>query len=69
MVWACLAVSRKAAPERPVIVMTAYGAIDTAVEDLLALALDRASAAGEWAVVAQLARELEARRGAAGSSK
>jgi hypothetical protein len=39
------------------------------VEDLLALALERASAAGEWAVVAQLARELEARRGAAGSSK
>ena len=39
------------------------------VEELLAVALERASAAGEWAVVAQLARELEARRGAAGSSK
>jgi hypothetical protein len=39
------------------------------VEDLLALALERASAAGEWAVVAQLARELQARRGAAGFSK
>jgi hypothetical protein len=39
------------------------------VEKLLALALERASAAGEWAVVAQLARELEARRGAASSSK
>jgi hypothetical protein len=39
------------------------------VEELLAVALERASAAGEWAVVALLARELEARRGAAGSSK
>jgi hypothetical protein len=37
------------------------------VEDALAVALARASAAYEWAVVAQLARELEARRlGAAG---
>ena len=35
-----------------------------AVEAALAEALCRASAAGEWAVVAQLARELEARRGA-----
>ena len=32
------------------------------VEDALAVALERASAAHEWAVVAQLARELEARR-------
>jgi hypothetical protein len=32
------------------------------VEDALAVALARASAAQEWAVVAQLARELEARR-------
>lgn len=32
------------------------------VEVALAEALARASAAGEWAVVAQLARELEARR-------
>lgn len=32
------------------------------VEDALARALDRASAAGEWTVVAALARELEARR-------
>ena len=32
------------------------------VEDALAVALVRASAAQEWAVVAQLARELEARR-------
>jgi hypothetical protein len=32
------------------------------VEDALAVALARASAACEWAVVAQLARELEARR-------
>jgi hypothetical protein len=32
------------------------------VEDALAVALARASAAHEWAVVAQLARELEARR-------
>jgi hypothetical protein len=31
------------------------------VEVALARALDRASAAGEWGVVAQLARELEAR--------
>jgi hypothetical protein len=37
------------------------------VEDALAVALARASAAHEWGVVAQLARELEARRlGAAG---
>jgi hypothetical protein len=35
------------------------------VEDALALALARASVAGEWSVVAQLARELEARRLAA----
>jgi hypothetical protein len=32
------------------------------VEDALAVALARASAAHEWAVVATLARELEARR-------
>lgn len=32
------------------------------VEAALAKALERASAAGEWAVVATLARELEARR-------
>lgn len=32
------------------------------VDDALAVALVRASAAQEWAVVAQLARELEARR-------
>jgi hypothetical protein len=32
------------------------------VEEALAFALARASAAGQWAVVAQLARELEARR-------
>ena len=35
------------------------------VEDALAVALARASAAHEWGVVAQLARELEARRLAA----
>jgi hypothetical protein len=35
------------------------------VEDSLALALARASAAGEWGIVAQLARELEGRRFAA----
>ena len=35
------------------------------VEDALAVALARASAAQEWGVVAQLARELEARRLAA----
>ncbi|MBL9025985.1 MAG: hypothetical protein JNL21_27575 [Myxococcales bacterium] len=32
------------------------------MESALALALDRASAASRWDVVAQLARELEARR-------
>lgn len=32
------------------------------VEVALATALERASVAGEWAVVGQLARELEARR-------
>jgi hypothetical protein len=37
------------------------------VEEALAFALARASAAGQWAVVAQLARELEARRLAAAS--
>jgi DNA-binding NtrC family response regulator len=31
---ALLEASRKAAPDRPVIVMTAYGAIDTAVESI-----------------------------------
>jgi hypothetical protein len=35
------------------------------VENALAVALARASAAQQWAVVAQLARELEARRLAA----
>jgi hypothetical protein len=35
-----------------------------AVEVALAAALERASVAGEWAVVATLARELEARRAA-----
>jgi hypothetical protein len=35
------------------------------VEDALALALARASAAAEWGIVAQLARALEARRLAA----
>jgi hypothetical protein len=39
------------------------------VEAALASALDRASAAGEWSIVATLAREFEARRGArAGAS-
>jgi hypothetical protein len=35
------------------------------VEDALALALARASAGGRWDIVAQLAKELEARRLAA----
>jgi hypothetical protein len=35
---------------------------ETSVEGLLARALEHASAAGEWGVVAQLARELEPRR-------
>jgi hypothetical protein len=35
------------------------------VEDLLAVAIARACAAGRWDIVAQLARELEARRLAA----
>lgn len=34
----------------------------TSVEDALADAISKASAAGRWDVVAQLARELEARR-------
>lgn len=34
------------------------------LEDALADALSRAAAAGEWTVVAALARELEARRAA-----
>jgi hypothetical protein len=33
------------------------------VEAALAVALERASAAGEWATVVELARELAARRG------
>jgi hypothetical protein len=37
----------------------------SSVEDALARALDGAAAAGRWDVVAQLARELEARRLAA----
>lgn len=32
------------------------------LDDVLAVAIERASAAGRWDVVAQLARELEARR-------
>lgn len=39
-----------------------------AVEAALATALERASAAGEWGAVGQLARELEARRVATTSS-
>lgn len=35
------------------------------VEDALAFAIARASGAGQWGIVAQLARELEARRLAA----
>jgi hypothetical protein len=37
-------------------------AVSGAVEGLLAVALERASAAERWDIVAQLARELEARR-------
>ena len=37
-------------------------AVPAAVEDLLAVALERASAAERWDIVVQLARELEARR-------
>jgi hypothetical protein len=36
--------------------------VGSPVEDMLARAIERASAAGRWDVVAQLARELEARR-------
>ena len=36
--------------------------LSKAVEDLLAVALERAAAAQRWDIVAQLARELEARR-------
>jgi len=38
------------------------GAISEPVEAALAAALERASMAGEWATVALLARELQARR-------
>jgi hypothetical protein len=41
---------------------TAAGPTPDAVEVALADALSRASVAGEWAMVGQLARELEARR-------
>jgi hypothetical protein len=41
-------------------------AVSGAVEDLLVVALERASAAERWDIVAQLARELEARRLSAG---
>jgi hypothetical protein len=34
----------------------------TTIEERLAVALERASAAGRWDVVEQLARELDARR-------
>jgi hypothetical protein len=44
------------------------GSGDGGVEDALAFALRGAASAGEWAVVAQLARELEARRLARGSA-
>lgn len=37
-------------------------AVSRAIEDVLAVALERASAAARWDIVAQLARELEARR-------
>jgi hypothetical protein len=37
-------------------------AVSGAVEDLLTVAIERASAAKRWDIVAQLARELEARR-------
>jgi hypothetical protein len=40
----------------------ASAALSKAVEDLLAVALERAAVAQRWDIVAQLARELEARR-------
>jgi hypothetical protein len=46
---------------------SSVGAGDGAVEDALAEGIRRAGEAGEWAVVAQLARELEARRTAKAS--
>jgi hypothetical protein len=39
--------------------------VDATVEDRLATALERAAQVGRWDIVAQLARELEARRLAA----
>ena len=42
-------------------------AITVTPEDALAVALERASAAGQWSVVAMLAKELEARRLAGGN--
>ncbi|MGH7297373.1 MAG: hypothetical protein ACRELB_20725, partial [Polyangiaceae bacterium] len=49
--------------------VTHHSVEPSGVEELLAVALERASSAGEWTVVAQLARELEARRLAAAASK
>ena len=51
------AVATKAAPKQPAV---SVSAVD--VEEALAGALTAASAAGQWDVVAQLAKELEARR-------
>lgn len=42
-----------------------FGPADLSVENALAMAIERASKAERWDVVAQLARELEARRLAA----
>jgi hypothetical protein len=61
------------APRRAVTLQASVGnalgnAVD-AVEAALAHALKKASAAGQWALVGQLAKELEARRLARGDGK
>jgi len=45
--------------------LVAFGPKKSTVEDALARAIERAVSAGRWDVVAQLAKELEARRLAA----
>lgn len=55
----------EANPAEPVgVISEAISAISNAdpVEKALSLALERASAAGEWGAVVELARQLEARR-------
>jgi hypothetical protein len=60
--WACLYRRRDSNPDDPDPASEDVAAARTNVEDALAFGLREAAGAAQWAIVAQLARELEARR-------